>query len=98
GAPSMPRNALRYVQADYCLPADEIGPLLARITDDGAGEKSKETMKKTTRSKSATGSKRQKKTSNGAARVSGRDELTIGDQHRASPPDDPEQDPLRCPD
>ncbi len=31
-APDMPRNALKQVQADYCLPLREIAPLLGRLT------------------------------------------------------------------
>ncbi|HEY0378496.1 MAG TPA: chemotaxis protein CheB [Pyrinomonadaceae bacterium] len=31
-APSMPRSAMRQVSVDYCVPADEIAPLLVRLT------------------------------------------------------------------
>jgi two-component system chemotaxis response regulator CheB len=30
--PGMPRSALEYAEVDYCLPLDEIGPTLARLT------------------------------------------------------------------
>ncbi len=34
--PSMPESALEYVKADYCLPLDEIGPLLMRLAREPA--------------------------------------------------------------
>jgi two-component system, chemotaxis family, protein-glutamate methylesterase/glutaminase len=37
--PGMPRSALEYVDVDYCLPLDEIAPLLARIAREPAKEK-----------------------------------------------------------
>lgn len=33
-APSMPLSALRYVDVDHCVPASEIGPLMARLAAD----------------------------------------------------------------
>ncbi|HEV2707003.1 MAG TPA: chemotaxis protein CheB [Pyrinomonadaceae bacterium] len=35
---SMPRNALQYVNVDYCLPVAEIAPLLVRLTNKAAEE------------------------------------------------------------
>ncbi len=37
--PRMPESALRYVDVDYCLPLDEIAPLLARIAREAVVEK-----------------------------------------------------------
>ena len=36
--PSMPESALEYVDADHCLPLAEIGPVLARLCREQAGE------------------------------------------------------------
>jgi two-component system chemotaxis response regulator CheB len=35
--PSMPASALRHVEVDHCLPAAEMGPLLARLAAEPAG-------------------------------------------------------------
>jgi two-component system, chemotaxis family, protein-glutamate methylesterase/glutaminase len=37
--PFMPRNALAHVKVDYCLPVEEIAPLLVRLTSETAEEK-----------------------------------------------------------
>jgi len=37
--PSMPQSALRHVKVDYRLPLAEIGPLLARLAGEPAGER-----------------------------------------------------------
>lgn len=36
--PFMPRNALAHVDVDYCLPLEEIAPLLVRLTTEAAAE------------------------------------------------------------
>jgi two-component system chemotaxis response regulator CheB len=36
--PSMPQSALNHVHVDYCLPIDEIGPLLVSLTREPGGE------------------------------------------------------------
>jgi len=46
--PDMPRNALTYVEPDYCLPLDEIGPALVSLIQDhsnpgSGGERNKGT-------------------------------------------------------
>lgn len=38
-APSMPLNALKHLEVDYCLPVAEIARLLVRLTDEPATEK-----------------------------------------------------------
>src|SRR5688500_14144980 len=37
--PFMPQNALAHVKVDYCLPMEEIAPLLVRLTSETAEEK-----------------------------------------------------------
>jgi two-component system chemotaxis response regulator CheB len=37
-AESMPRSALRFVEADYVAPASEIGPLLAQLVGEAPGK------------------------------------------------------------
>jgi two-component system, chemotaxis family, protein-glutamate methylesterase/glutaminase len=37
--PFMPQNALAHVKVDYCLPVEEIAPLLVRLTSETAEEK-----------------------------------------------------------
>ena len=37
--PGMPQSALRYVEVDHSLPADEIGPLLSRLVREPSEEK-----------------------------------------------------------
>jgi two-component system chemotaxis response regulator CheB len=37
-APSMPRNAMTHVTVDHCVRSDELGPLLARLAREPAGE------------------------------------------------------------
>ncbi|HEX3695537.1 MAG TPA: chemotaxis protein CheB [Polyangia bacterium] len=89
-ASSMPQNALRLVDVNYCLPAAELGPLLMELVNGG-------TM--ATRRKRHTSAAKTVKS--GAARVPrmrGFGANKIGERPRASPPPDPEQDPLRCPD
>jgi two-component system chemotaxis response regulator CheB len=36
--PSMPLNAMTHVNVDYCLPLEEIAPLLVRLTSEAAAE------------------------------------------------------------
>lgn len=36
--PSMPLNAMAHVEVDYCLPMEEIAPLLVRLTSEAAEE------------------------------------------------------------
>jgi two-component system chemotaxis response regulator CheB len=40
-APNMPRNALKHVSVDYCLPITEIAPLLIHLVSRKNGEKGK---------------------------------------------------------
>jgi two-component system chemotaxis response regulator CheB len=46
--PSMPRNAIKHVEADYILPLDEIGATIAKLaTADRAASTSEDPMEKT---------------------------------------------------
>jgi two-component system chemotaxis response regulator CheB len=89
-APSMPQNALRLVDVNYCLPAADIGPLLMELVNGGTmalKHKRHTSAAKTVRSTAAS-----------KPRMRGFGANKIGERPRASPPPDPEQDPLRCPD
>jgi two-component system chemotaxis response regulator CheB len=97
-APSMPRHALRLVDVDYRLNANEIGPLLVAIAR--AGTVSTKSLRPA-KGRAARAAKRV--TAKGVAGrngvpMRGRDHDKIGARHRASPPASPEADPLRCPD
>lgn len=39
--PEMPQNVMQYVDVDYCLPANEIGPLLSKLVSEPSPEKYK---------------------------------------------------------
>jgi two-component system chemotaxis response regulator CheB len=97
-APSMPRNALRLVEVDYRANANEIGPLLVKIANEGSMSTK---SKRRSNGRSATAAKKvsaKALTGRNGVPMRGRDNDQIGKQHRASPPDSPEEDPLRCPD
>jgi two-component system chemotaxis response regulator CheB len=97
-APSMPQHAVRLVDVDFKLPANEIGPLLVRIAhEENMTRKKKRTQNghgviaaKRSSAKAAAG--------RSATAMQQRGRNTIGQEHRASAPPKAEADALRCPD
>jgi two-component system chemotaxis response regulator CheB len=98
-AASMPRNALRYVDTDYCVTADQVGPLLFDITTGGTMTATGKRTSKISRARPTAGRKKTAATGPASvARNKGRQRSHIGDHHRAHAPASPEEDALRCPD
>lgn len=105
-APSMPQAALRYVDADYCLPARDLGPLLSLLTKGHhmptakrKGSKARKNTRSALRVPSAGRGRSTTRPSGEGATVGARsgNGHQLGDLHKAVIPDSVEQDPLRCP-